>query len=106
MVNDENNSIIGEARKFLEILRDSSEYESLKHADEILLYLYSLQDNYTILKSRSPRFSEGPVISLRHLIYQLESDPEETFRNYNMKNFMTLILEDIAFGRVDTALKH
>ena len=97
--------IITEARKFLRLLRESSEYESLKYANEVLMYLYNLQDNYTVLKSRSPRFSQGQIISLRHLIYQLESKPEETFRSCELKNFLMLTLEDIALGRVEAALK-
>ncbi len=106
MINATDKKIISEARRFHQILLESSEYESSRYADEILLYLYNLQDNYTILKSRSPRFSQGPIISLRDLIYQLESRPDETFRNGDMKSRMMLILDDIASERVEAVVKH
>jgi len=102
--NTQEGDIIAEARKFLQILQQSSEYESMKYADEILVYLYNLQDHYTILKTKSPRFSQGKIRSLGDLIYQLESKPEESFRSSELKNFLILALEDIALGRVEAAL--
>lgn len=105
MIKTTDKSILAEAQRFLRIVLGSSEYESSRYADEILLYLYNLQDNYTVLKSMSPRFSQGPIMNLKHLIYQLESRPEETFRNSDTKSLMVLTLEDIASERVEPVPK-
>jgi len=74
-------------------------------ADEILLFLYDLHDNYLIAGSSSPHFTAKTFSVLGDVIYGLESDPDGTLLNDHWKNFILSTLEDIVTGRIVLARK-
>lgn len=93
-------ALVGQARSLLEMLRSGSESDVRHHADDILSYFSLLHENYAVGRSSSPRFSGKTFIILEEVIYQLESDPEETLKNQGFRDFIFLVLEDIAWGRI------
>lgn len=97
--------IIDQARLLLDLFNNSSEAEIVHHADDILSYFTMLRDKYGIAKSGSPRFSGHTFSILQESIYQLESNPDSTMRNDGFKEFIRLVLEDIATVRIQLVLK-
>ena len=94
-------SVIDQARTLLDMFRTGSESDIGHHADDVLSYFSLLHESYAVRRSSSPRFSGKTFIILEEVIYQLESDPEETLRNEGFREFILLVLEDIAQGRID-----
>ena len=89
-----------EARLFLQAIKNNSEGELLRYADEFLSYFHRLHDQYGITRSTSPRFSGKTFIILEDIIYELESHPEETLKSPSSREFIVDVLEDIANGRI------
>lgn len=78
------NNILNQARQLLVMLTDNSESELVKHADEFLLFLNNLFD-------ASEKYSQiGPLInSTRDIIYGLESNPEQTLHQPDVRARLT-----------------
>ncbi len=97
--------IIDQARLLLNTFRNASEGEIVHHADDVLSYFHSLRENYGIGRSTSPRFSGNTFHILEEVNYQLESDPDATLRNEGFREFIILVLEDIASKRIQVVAR-
>ncbi len=97
--------VVDQARLLLTTFRNSSESEIVHHADDVLTYFQSLRENYSILRSTSPRFSGNTFNILEEVIYQLESDPDATLHNEGFREFILLVLEDIASNRIQVVAR-
>lgn len=93
------------AQTLLQTIRESSEFESMKYADDLLTYFYALHDDYQIRRPRSLQFSQGIPVNLEHIMYVLESKPEEAFQRNELKDFIVHLLEDITCGRIEVISK-
>ncbi|HZY09604.1 MAG TPA: hypothetical protein VFF29_00470 [Bacteroidota bacterium] len=98
--------IINQACSFLQTFRQLSENGLVRYADDLLSYFHNLHDNFAISKSKSPRFSGNTFIILEEIIYQLESNPDETLKNSGLREFILQVLEDICVQRITIARKH
>ena len=92
--------VVDQAKLLVDVFRNSSEAEILHHADDLLSYFVYLRKNCGVAESQSPRFSGKTFTILDEVIYQLESDPDATLRNEGFKEFIVLVLEDIALNRI------
>ncbi len=99
------NTVVLEAKRFLAIVKGLSEAEIVKSADDVLLFCYRLLDEHVIVRSTSPRFPGRSFSSLRDVIYQLESKPDETLGNPEWRGVLQSVLEDIVDGRVVVSRK-
>lgn len=93
------------AKGFLNLMKQSSDEDIVKQADNLLLYFNGLRDKYDIVKSTSPRFSGRNFHFLADLIYQLESDVEGTVKSEDSRTFLTNLLEDISTQKIEIARK-
>jgi hypothetical protein len=93
------------AKGFLNLMKQSSDEDIVKQADNLLLYFNGLRDQYDIVKSTSPRFSGRNFHFLADLIYQLESDVEGTVKSEDSRTFLTNLLEDISTQKIEIARK-
>ncbi|HLX11987.1 MAG TPA: hypothetical protein VKS81_04160 [Bacteroidota bacterium] len=96
---------IAEAKRLLSLLKESSDQEYAKLADDILIFFHRLHDHFGIAKSSSPRFSGRTFIILEDIIYELESHPEETMQSASSHEFIVHVLEDIATGKLTIIAK-
>lgn len=94
------NTIVLEAKRLLEVFKGLSDAEIAKSADDLLLYCYRLHDEHVIVRSASPRSPGRTLSSLRDVIYQLESKPDETLMSPEWRDLLLSVLEDIVSGRV------
>ncbi|MBI1807394.1 MAG: hypothetical protein HYR76_10130 [Ignavibacteria bacterium] len=97
--------IVDQARLLLNMFRNTSDAEVIHHADDLLSYFLTLRNHHGVANSRSPRFSGKTFHILEEVIYELESDPEATLLNDGFKEFIVLVLEDIALNRIDVIAK-
>lgn len=97
--------VVDQARLLLQMFRNTSDSELVHHADDVLTYFHSLRENYSIGRSTSPRFSGNTFHILEEVIYQLESDPDATLRNEGFREFITLVLDDIANHRIQVVTR-
>lgn len=88
------------ARNILKLFREESVSELTTQADDILLYLIELRNNFEIRQSKSPRFSGHSLSPLNSFIDDLESDPEQMLQSAEERGMLQLILEDIVAGRI------
>jgi hypothetical protein len=93
------------AKGFLNLMKQSSDEDIVKQADNLLLYFNGLRDQYDIVKSTSPRFSGRNFHFLADIIYQLESDVEGTVKSEDSRTFLTNLLEDISTQKIEIARK-
>lgn len=93
------------AKGFLNLMKQSSDEDIIKQADNLLLYFNGLRDQYDIVKSTSPRFSGRNFHFLADIIYQLESDVEGTVKSEDSRTFLTNLLEDISTQKIEIARK-
>jgi len=96
---------VSQASLLLQHFDTLSESELARYADDILVYFRSLHDHWMVVKSSSPRFSGSTFIILEEVMYHLEAHPDETLKSPDLREFMRLILEDIADGRILIAAK-
>jgi hypothetical protein len=105
MTSVQQENIASQANVFLTTLRQTHGCHSPATADDLLLFLYRLRDEYCIIRSKSDRF-KGPSFSFLHeLLYQLESRPDETLLSAEWRSFIEVLLSDIAAGRIVVANK-
>ena len=97
--------VVDQARLLLNLLRNTSDAETIHHADDLLSYFHALRDHHGVANSRSPRFSGSTFHILEEVIYQLESDPDATLHNDGFKELIVLVLEDIALHRIEVTDK-
>jgi hypothetical protein len=93
------------AKGFLNLMKQSSDEDIVKQADNLLLYFNGLKDQYDIVKSKSPRFSGRNFHFLADIIYQLESDAEGTVKSVDSRTFLTNLFEDISTQKIEIARK-
>ena len=93
------------ARGFQNLLKQSSDEDIVGQIDNFLIFFRGLQDQFEIVKSKSPRFSGKNFSFLTDLISDLESDPEGTLRSDDYRRFITNLFEDIASGKLEIARK-
>jgi hypothetical protein len=99
----EGEDIAAQAKVFLTSLQQPHQRSSAATADDLLLFLYRLRDEYRIIQSASDRFN-GPSFSFLHeLLYQLESRPDETLLSAEWRTFIEVLLSDIRSGRIVVA---
>ncbi|MGH2569333.1 MAG: hypothetical protein ACRDGA_13425 [Bacteroidota bacterium] len=88
------------ARSLLGRLNESSPADVPAIADDLLLFLYRLKDEYIIVRSSS-RFITGTSFAVLHdLIYHLESSPDIAMRNPSTVDFIHTLLEDLTRGNI------
>ncbi len=92
--------VIDQSRLLLNLFKNEAGVELSHHADDILTYFNLLHDQYSIAASKSPRFSGNSFNILEEVIYQLGSDPDATMNNAGFREFIQLVLEDIAQMRI------
>lgn len=92
----EDKEIVNQAKKFLRILEESADTATPGFADEVLLFCYRLRDQYRIARSRNPRFPGPTLNSLNEVLYQLESNPDQTFQRGEWRDLLKSFLEGIA----------
>ncbi len=92
--------IVDQSKSLLNLFRNEGTSELCRHADDILTFFNLLHDHYEIAVSKSPRFSGNTFNILEEVIYQLGSDPDATLGNAGFRDFIQLVLEDIAQMRV------
>ena len=73
--------------------------------EDLLVFLYELRDNHSVVKSSSKVFSGKSFAALGELMYELEARPDETASSDDRKIFIRKLLEDIAAGRIVTSRK-
>lgn len=93
------------SKGFLNLMKQSSEEDIVKQIDNFLVFFRGLRDEFEIAKSKSPRFSGKNFHFLSDLITDLESDPEGTLRSNDYRTFITNLLEDISFGKLEIVRK-
>jgi hypothetical protein len=92
--------LIPTARDLLTVFRENSVPLLCERADDLLLFLIRLRDDFEIRQSKSPRFSGSALHLLRWFIEELEADPDRVLRNNQQRELLRTILEDIVSGRV------
>ena len=97
--------VVQEARSLLQLFMNLSENELARHADDILLYLRKLHDQYQIRKSRSPRFSGSTFFILENVMYELEAHPDETLRSSDFREFIMAVLSDISSLKIEVVAR-
>ena len=93
------------SKGFLNLIKQSSDEDIVGQVDNFLVFFRGLRDQYEIVKSTSPRFSGKNFHFLADLITDLESDPEGTLRSADYRSFITNLLEDLSFGKLEIARK-
>ena len=91
------------SKGFLNLIKQSSDEDIVGQVDNFLVFFRGLRDQYEIVKSTSPRFSGKNFHFLADLITDLESDPEGTLRSADYRSFITNLLEDLSFGKLEIA---
>jgi hypothetical protein len=91
---------IDTARKLLSRLRHAFPAELPALADELLVFLYRLKDEYVIVHSSSRMVTGSSFAVLSNLIYSLESAPEAALRETSTVEFLRALLEDLTRGAV------
>lgn len=76
----------------------SSELPTL--ADELLLFLNRLKDQYTVVETTSRSFTGKSFAVLQAVIYDLESAPDATMRNEATVEFLRALLGGIVRGSI------
>jgi ABC-type sugar transport system substrate-binding protein len=94
--------MVEKARLFLQGL-SSADISGI--ADDLLVFLYDLHDNYRITQSSGSRFSAKSFGFLNDLIYNLESRPDETMQSDHWREFIRAVLDDIVAKRIVIAKK-
>lgn len=89
-----------QAKDFLRILQESSPAHAAALADDVLVFLYRLRDNYRIIQSKNRRFSAKTFSPLFDVIYNLEAKPDETMENEEWRKIIVEFLTDLATGRI------
>lgn len=69
-------------------------------ADDLLLFLYRLKDEYRIVKSSSRSITGKSFSVLNNLIYDLESSPDTTLTNTSSVEFVKSLLENLVRGTI------
>ena len=98
-------TVVEQARNLLAVIRQSDGGGSAATADDLLLFLYRLRDQYRIVRSTSDRFRGASFSFLHDLLYQLESRPDETMRSSEWRTFIQGLLSDIVSGRITIATR-
>jgi hypothetical protein len=83
---------VSEARKFGEILRDHR--ETVRTADEMLVFLYRFRDRLMHSGVRSSLISR-----LNESVHDLEADPDGTLNGLESRELLQALMEDVAGGR-------
>lgn len=91
---------IDTARELLRRFNQALPAEVPTLADELLLYLYRLKDEFVIVRSTSRLFTGKSFAVLQNLIYNLESAPDETLHNPATVDFVRAVLEDLIRGNI------
>jgi hypothetical protein len=97
--------VVAQAGKLLTAIRQSDGGGAAATADDLLLFLYRLHDQYRIVRSTSDRFRGSSFSFLHDLQYQLESRPDETMRSSEWRTFVDCLLSDIVSGRITIATR-
>lgn len=91
--------VVPQARKLLAMMKDVPQ-DIPGFADELILFLEHLRDEYEVSQTKSPRLSGRSFNPLNPVIYSLESNPDRILAGSNEKDLITGILEDIVSGRI------
>jgi hypothetical protein len=98
--NTELQALLREAASLLRRLQEESGPQHTSLADDLLLALYRLRDEFQIVESSSKEF-RGPTFSfLNGLLYGLESDPEATMHSAEMRSLMERVLKALVSGAI------
>lgn len=92
-------SPVQHARTLLRDL-DAKRDREVGFADELLLFLYRLRDEYGIVGSTHPLIGGKSFSFLNNLIYSLESAPEAALRNEDSLRLIRAVLEGLAVGSI------
>ncbi|MBI2619351.1 MAG: hypothetical protein HYW57_04665 [Ignavibacteriales bacterium] len=90
--------VVQTARRLLRLLSEESRGPAT--ADELLLFLYRLKDEASVLRSKSGILSGASFSSLGAIIYELESRPDETLDNPDQREFLRTLLTDLKDGTI------
>lgn len=93
--------IAKEAQRFLTILKENPTPSGTGLADELLVFLYRLKDDYRVVLSKSTRFQGTQFHFLGDFLYQLESNPDGTLENGENQKLLIDLLTDLATGRLN-----
>jgi hypothetical protein len=96
----ERENIAAQAKAFLTTMQQTHDRHLGATADDLLLFLYRLRDEYRIIRSTSDRFKGPSFTFLQELLYQLESRPDETMLSAEWRAFVEALLSDIAVGKI------
>jgi len=88
------------AARLLVQMKELSSSEMVALADDVLLLLNDLRDNWEVQSTSSPRIAGRSFAILSPLIYSLESDPDQTLRNSDQRSFLMGLLQDLGTGRI------
>ena len=88
------------ARELQERIHRSSVAELPTLADDLLLFLYRLKDEYRIVKSSGRSITGRSFSVLDNLIYDLESSPDTTLTTTSSVEFVKSLLEDLVRGNI------
>ena len=91
---------VNTARELLRRTTHDPAAESSSYADDLLLFLYRLKDEYRIVKPSSRSITGKSFSVLDSLIYNLESSPDEALANTATLEFVRLLLEDLVQGNI------
>lgn len=88
------------ARALLRRMQQTPFAERSTLADELLLFLYRLKDEYAIVESTSRSISGKSFAVLQTVIYDLESAPDATMHSEETVGFLRTLLEEIVRGSI------
>lgn len=88
------------ARELLRRMHQTPPAELAALADELLLFLYRLKDEYAIVESTSRSIAGKSFVVLQGVMYDLESAPDATMRNEATVGFLRTLLEELVRGNI------
>ena len=88
------------ARELQLRIQQSSSAELPTLADDLLLFLYRLKDEYRIVKSSGRSVTGKSFSVLDDLIYRLESSPDATLTTASTVEFVKSLLGDLVQGNI------
>ncbi len=92
--------VINTASELLRRLNQALPAEATALADDLLLLLYRLKDEYTVVRSTSRSITGKSFVVLQNPIYNLESAPDATMSNPATVEFLRTLLEDLVRGNI------
>ena len=97
-MNTEARKLIQEAQSLLKRLNEEPLDGSSAMADDVLVFCYRLRDGYRIVRSASRQFHGPTFSSLNGLLYELESNPDETMKSPEWRSVLENVLSALSSG--------